>query len=138
MTADEHGPRPPWNASRRRSKGEAAGIDSGGWLGRVETRLANNGGRVAAPVCGDRGRVRGVDEEQRCGQRGTGEAQQGDAAMGSEARVSEPADLEGHWLGETEAAREELLHTTQEPEEEAGRPRPHEAPGKALRELESQ
>jgi hypothetical protein len=43
-------------------------------------------------------------------------------ARHSEARASEPADLEGHWLGETEAARKELLRTVQEPGEEAGWP----------------
>jgi hypothetical protein len=73
-----------------------------------------------------------VDEEQQCSDR---EAQQGYAAWPSEARVSEPANLEGHRLGETEAAREELLHTVQEPEEEAGQPRPHGASSEAPREL---
>jgi hypothetical protein len=35
----EHGElRLPWNAPRRQSKGEEAGIDSGGWPGRIETR----------------------------------------------------------------------------------------------------
>jgi hypothetical protein len=48
--------------------------------------------------------------------------------------ASEPADLASHWLGETEDAPEELPHTIQEPEEEAGRPRPHGASSEAPRE----
>jgi hypothetical protein len=116
VTADEHGPRPPWNASRRWSEVEAAGINSGGWPGRVETRLTNDGGRVAALVQKDQGRVRGADKEQQWGQCGNGKAQQEDAARRSEVRVSEPADMEGHHLRETKAARVELLHTAQEPE----------------------
>jgi hypothetical protein len=56
-------------------------------------------------------------------------------ARHSEARACEPADLEGHCLGETKAAREELLHTIQELEEEAGQPRPHGASSEAPREL---
>jgi hypothetical protein len=43
--------------------------------------------------------------------------------------------LEGHRLGENKAAREELLHTFQEPEKEAGQPRPHGASGEAPGEL---
>jgi hypothetical protein len=46
-------------------------------------------------------------------------AQQGNAARRSEARVSEPANLWGHCLRENKATQKELLHTTQEPEEEA-------------------
>ncbi len=41
----------------------------------------------------------------------------------SEAWASKPADLERHWLGETEDAPKELLRTVQEPGEEAGQPR---------------
>jgi hypothetical protein len=49
--------------------------------------------------------------------------------------ASKPADLEGHQLGETKAAPEELLRTVQEPEEEAGQPQPWGASSKASREL---
>jgi hypothetical protein len=68
MTADECEPRPPWKASRRRSKGEAARIGSGSQPRRIETRLTGDGGRVAASVCGDRGWVHGEDQEQQCRQ----------------------------------------------------------------------
>ncbi len=43
-------------------------------------------------------------------------------ARHSKAWASKPADLERHWLKETEDALEELLRTVQEPGEEAGRP----------------
>jgi hypothetical protein len=43
-----------------------------------------------------------------------GGAQQKDAARHPEVGASEPTNWKGHWLGETEAARGELLHTTQE------------------------
>ncbi len=56
-------------------------------------------------------------------------------ARHSEAWAIEPDDLERHWLGETEDASEELLHTFQEPGEKVGRPRPHGASGGAPREL---
>jgi hypothetical protein len=74
------------------------------------------------------------DEEQQCRQHSSGEAPH----EGAEARVSKPANLEGHRLGETKVAREELLHTAQELEEEAGRTRPHGASSEAPRELVSQ
>jgi hypothetical protein len=126
MTADEREPRPSLKAPRRRSGGEVAGIGSGRLPGRIKNRLTGDGGRVAALVCGDRGRVHGVDEEQRCRQHSHGGAQQEDAASHSEVRVREPANLEGHQFGETEAAREELLHI-RGLEEEFGPFRPHEA-----------
>jgi hypothetical protein len=53
----------------------------------------------------------------------------------SEAWASEPADLARHWLGETEDVPEELLHTVQEPGEEAGRPRPQGESSEDPREL---
>jgi hypothetical protein len=52
--------------------------------------------------------------------------------------LSELAVLDWHRFGETEAAWEELLHSAQELEEEAGQPQPHEASGKPSRELLSQ
>jgi hypothetical protein len=71
--------RPAWCPPRE------ARIDSGGWPERVETRLTDNGGRVATPACRDQGRIHGVDEGQQCSER---EAQQGEAARHSQARVS--------------------------------------------------
>jgi hypothetical protein len=50
----------------------------------------------------------------------SGGSPEGVEARHSEAWASEPADLERHWLGETEDASEELLRTVQEPGEEAG------------------
>ncbi len=56
-----------------------------------------------------------MDKERRCRRHSDGGAQQEDAARHSEVGASEPTNLEGHQLGETEAAQGELLHTTQEP-----------------------
>jgi hypothetical protein len=56
-------------------------------------------------------------------------------ARHSEAWASKPADLQEYRPGETKAAREELLRTVQEPEEEAGRPQPRGVSSEALREL---
>jgi hypothetical protein len=106
MTTDKHEPRPPLEAPRRQP-------------GRIETRLTGDGDRVAESACGDQGRVHDVDKEQRCPQHSDGGAQQEDAARHSEVWASEPANFEEHWLGETEAGQKELLHSTQEPGEEA-------------------
>ncbi len=118
-----------------RPRGEAAGTGSGRRPGRIKARLTGDGGRVAAPACGDQGRVHDVDKEQQCRQHSDRGAQQEGAARHSVVGASEPANLEGHRLGETETAREELLHTTQKPEEEVGRPLPHEASCEAPGEL---
>jgi hypothetical protein len=59
-------------------------------------------------------------------------------ARHSEAWASKPADLARQWLRETEDAPEELLRIIQEPEEEAGQPRPQGESSEAPRELVSQ
>ncbi len=77
-----------------------------------------------------------MDKERRCQQHSDGGAQQEDAVRHSDVGVSEPSNLEGHQLGKTEAAQEELPHSTQEPGEETGQPQPHEesceAPGELI------
>jgi hypothetical protein len=47
--------RPPLKAPGRQSGGEAAGTGSGRRPERIEARLSGDGGRGAAPVCGERG-----------------------------------------------------------------------------------
>jgi hypothetical protein len=77
-----------------------------------------------------------VDKERRCQRHSNGGVQQEGAARHSGVGASEPTNLEGHQLGETEAAQGESLHTTREPGEEASQPRPHEefceAPGELM------
>jgi hypothetical protein len=77
-----------------------------------------------------------VDKERRCLRHSNGGVQQEGAARHSGVGASEPTNLEGHQLGETEAAQGESLHTTREPGEEASQPRPHEefceAPGELM------
>ncbi len=72
-----------------------------------------------------------MDKERRCRWHSNGGAQQEDAARHPEVGASKPTNWEGHRLGETEAAQGELLHTTQEPGEKAGQPRPREEPYEA-------
>jgi hypothetical protein len=144
---------PPPKAPGRWSGGETAGTDTGGWPEWVEARPSGGGGGIAALACGERGQDHDMDERQRRWRHSEGEAQQEDAARRPEVGASEPTDWKGHWLGGTEAARGELLHTTQEghwlgeaeaaqggllhaapkPGEQAGQPRPrgesYEAPG---------
>ncbi len=76
-----------------------------------------------------------MDKEQRCQRHSNRGVQQEGAARHSGVGVSEPTNLEGHQLGKTEAAQGESLHTTPEPGEEAGQPRPHEEFCEAPREL---
>jgi hypothetical protein len=77
-----------------------------------------------------------VEKERWCQRHSNGGVQQEGAARHSGVGASEPTNLEGHRLGETEAAQGESLHTTREPGEEAGQPRPHEefceAPGELM------
>ncbi len=108
--AAERRERPPPKAQGRWSGGEAAGTDTGGWQERVEARPPSSGGRIAALTCGERGRDRDMDERQRRWRHSDGEAQQEDAARRPEIGTNEPTDWKGQWLGETEAARGELLH----------------------------
>jgi hypothetical protein len=123
VIADEHKPKPPLEAPRRLPE-------------RIQTRLTGDGDRVAAPACGDRGRVHGLFKEQRCRQRRKGGAQKENAAKDSQVGASEPANLEGQWLGENEAAQKELLHPAQEPGKKADQLQPHEesceAPGELM------
>ncbi len=132
VTAERH-EQPPLKAPGRWSGGEAAGTDTGGWPERVETRPPSGGGGIAALACGERGRDRDMDERQRRWRHRDGEAQREDAARRPEIETSEPTGWKGQWLGETEAARGESLHTAPKSGEQAGRPQPQgkscEAPG---------
>ncbi len=67
-----------------------------------------------------------MDKERRCQRHSNGGVLQEGAARHSGVGASEPTNLEGHQLGETEAAQGETLHNTRELGEEAGQPRPHE------------
>jgi hypothetical protein len=65
-----------------------------------------------------------MDERQQRWRHSNGEAQREDAARRPEIGTSEPTHWEGQWLGETEAARGELLHAAPNPGEQAGQPQP--------------
>jgi hypothetical protein len=105
---------PPPKAPGRWSGGETAGTDTGGWPEWVEARPSGGGGGIAALACGERGQDHDMDERQRRWRHSDGKAQQEDAARRPEVEASEPTDWKGHWLGGSEVARGELLHTTQE------------------------
>jgi hypothetical protein len=105
---------PPPKAPGRWSGGEVARTDTCGWPEWIEARPSGGGGGIAALASGERGQDHDVDERQRRWRHSDGEAQQEDAARHPEVSASEPTNWKGHWLGETEAARGELLHTTQE------------------------
>jgi hypothetical protein len=105
---------PPPKAPGRWSGGEVARTDAGGRPEWIAARPSGNGGRIATLACGERGQDHDVDERQRCWRHSDGGAQQEDAARHPEVGASEPTNRKGHWLGETEAAPGELLHTTQE------------------------
>jgi hypothetical protein len=102
--ADERPGRPPLNALGRQSGEEAAGTGFSIRPERIEARPSSDGGRVAALVCGERGRVHDVGKERWWRWHSNGGAQQEDAARHSEVGASEPTNWEGHRLGETEAA----------------------------------
>jgi hypothetical protein len=122
--AAERRERPPPKVLGRWSGGEAVGTDTGGWPERVEARPPSGGGGTAALACGECGRDRDMDERQRRWRHSDGEAQQEDTARRPEIGTSEPTDWKGQRLGETEAARGELLHASPKPGEQAGQPQP--------------
>jgi hypothetical protein len=116
--------RPPPKTPGRWSGGEAAGTDTGGRPEWVEARPSGGGSGIAALACGERGRDRDMDKRQRRWRHSDGEAQQEDTARRPEIGTSEPTDWKGQWLGETKAARGELLPAAPKPGEQAGRPQP--------------
>jgi hypothetical protein len=94
----------------------------GGRRGRRRRQQERGAGDALA--CGERGQDQDMDERQRRWRHGDGEAQQEDAARRPEIGTSEPTDWKGQWLGETEAARGELLHAAPKPGEQAGQSQP--------------
>ena len=119
--------RPPPKVPGRRSGGETAGTDTGGWPERVETGPPSDGGEITASACGECGRDRDMDKRKQRWRHSDGKAQQEDAARRPEIETSEPTGWKGQWLGETEAAREEPLHAAPKSGEQAGQPQPREA-----------